>query len=170
MGQALPGDRPGLAPGLGARGSVLRLCSRRPQDDLHHQRGRGVEPQLAQDHQDPGQLSQRRPGVEAVLPPRQDRRLAWAASHRLDRRHGPVRHSVRLALSGIGTMTKVMQTGAKTTEPPVSISRLIRWTEFGRSAISVKAGLRLPPSAAAALTELAARPLLATMGSTAMSG
>jgi hypothetical protein len=33
-------------------------------------------------------------------------------------------------------MTKVMQTDAKTTEPPVSISRLIRWTEFGRSAIS----------------------------------
>lgn len=51
-----------------------------------------------------------------------------------------------------------------------SISRLIRRTEFGRSASSVKAGLRPPPAAAAALTELAARPLLATMGSMTMSG
>jgi hypothetical protein len=47
------------------------------------------------------------------------------ARYRLDRRHGPVCHSVRLALSGIGTMTKVTQTEVKTTEPPVSISRLI---------------------------------------------
>jgi hypothetical protein len=52
----------------------------------------------------------------------------------------------------------------------VSISRLIRRSEFGRPASSVKAGLRPPPSAATALTELAARPLLATMGSTTMSG
>ncbi len=67
-------------------------------------------------------------------------------------------------------MTKVTQTEVKTTEPPASISHLIRWPEYGRSAISVKAGLRPPPSAATALTELAARPLLATKGSTAMSG
>jgi len=52
----------------------------------------------------------------------------------------------------------------------VSISRLIRRPEFGRAASSVKAGLRPPPAAAAALTELAARPLLATMGSMTMSG
>ena len=52
----------------------------------------------------------------------------------------------------------------------VSISRLIRRPEFGRSASSVKAGLRPPPAAAAALTELAARPLLATMGLMTMSG
>ena len=53
---------------------------------------------------------------------------------------------------------------------PVSIDRRIRRRQFGRPATSVKAGLRPPPSAAAALTELAARPLLATMGSTTMSG
>ena len=37
MGQALSDDRPGLAPGLGARDSVLRLRPRHPQNDLHHQ-------------------------------------------------------------------------------------------------------------------------------------
>jgi hypothetical protein len=58
----------------------------------------------------------------------------------------------------------------KITEPSVSISRSIRWPEPGRPASSVKAGLRPPPAAAAALTELAARPLLATMESTTMSG
>ena len=70
MGQALPGDRPGLAPRLGARRSVLRIRSWRPQDDLHHQRGRSFAPQLTQDHQDPWQLSKRRCGVEAALPRR----------------------------------------------------------------------------------------------------
>jgi hypothetical protein len=67
-------------------------------------------------------------------------------------------------------MTKVTQSEAKIIKPPVSISRLIRWPEFGRSAISVKARLRPPPSAASALTELAARPWLATIGSTTKSG
>jgi hypothetical protein len=43
---------------------------------------------------------------------------------------------------------------------------LVRLEEFGPNG----AGLRPPPGAAAALTELAARPLLATMGSTTMSG
>jgi hypothetical protein len=33
MGQALPGDRPDLAPGLGARHPVLRVRARHPQDD-----------------------------------------------------------------------------------------------------------------------------------------
>src|ERR1043166_5221762 len=108
----------------------------------------------AQDHQDPRQLSKRRRGVEAALSRHQERRIEAAARRRVDCRHGPVRHSVRLAFSGIGAMTKV------------SISLLIRRPEFGRSASSVKAGLRPSPAAAAALTELAARPLLATMGST----
>ena len=36
MGQALSSDRTSLAPGLGARGTVLRVCVRHPQDDLHH--------------------------------------------------------------------------------------------------------------------------------------
>ncbi len=109
------------------------------------------------DHQDPRQLSKRRRGVEAALSRHQERRIEVAARRRVDCRHGPVRHSVRLAFSGISAMTKV-------------ISRLIRRPEFGRSASSVKAGLRPPPAAAAALTELAARPLLATMGSMTMSG
>jgi hypothetical protein len=38
------GDRPGLAPRLGTRRAVLRVRSWRPQDDLHHQRGRGAAP------------------------------------------------------------------------------------------------------------------------------
>jgi hypothetical protein len=66
-------------------------------------------------------------------------------------------------------MTEAAQNEVKIAEP-VSIGRLIRRRQFGRPATSVKAGLRPPPSAAAALTELAARPLLATMGSTTMSG
>ena len=41
--------------------------------------------------------------------------IAVAARRRVDCRHGPVCHSVRLAFSGISAMTKV------------SISRLIRW-------------------------------------------
>ena len=57
MGQALPGDRAGLAACLGARHSVLRVRSRHPQDDLHDECGRGAAPSLAQDHQDPRQLS-----------------------------------------------------------------------------------------------------------------
>ena len=36
MGQALSSDRTSLAPGLGARGTVLRVCVRHPQDDLNH--------------------------------------------------------------------------------------------------------------------------------------
>jgi transposase-like protein len=44
MGQALSGDRPGLAPRLGTRRAVLRVRSWRPQDDLYHQRGRGAAP------------------------------------------------------------------------------------------------------------------------------
>ncbi len=55
----LSGDRPGLAQSLGIRRAILRVRARHPQDDLHHQRGRGAAPQLAQDHQDPRQLSQR---------------------------------------------------------------------------------------------------------------
>src|SRR6478736_7952359 len=63
MGQALPSDRPGLAPRLGARRSVLRIRSWRPQDDLHHQRGRSFAPQLTQDHQDRGSF----PNDDAAL-------------------------------------------------------------------------------------------------------
>jgi putative transposase len=46
MGQALPGDRPDLATGLGARRPVLRVCPRHPQDDVHHQRRRGAHRSL----------------------------------------------------------------------------------------------------------------------------
>ena len=59
MGQALPGDRPGLAPGLGARHPVLRVRARHSQDDLYHQRGGGVASLVAQDHQNARQLSKR---------------------------------------------------------------------------------------------------------------
>ena len=66
-------------------------------------------------------------------------------------------------------MTGLAANDVKMTEPSVSISRSIRWPESGRPASSVKAGQRPPPAAATALTEPAARPLLATMGSTTMS-
>jgi hypothetical protein len=80
VGQALLDDRPGLAPRLGARDSVLRLRPRHPQNDLHYQSSaRGVATQFAQDHQDPRQLSQRRRGVEAALPRNQECRLTVAA-------------------------------------------------------------------------------------------
>src|SRR5438309_2813694 len=42
-------------------------------------------------------------------------RPAVAARHRVDRRHGPVRHSVRLAFSGISTMTQAAQNEVKIT-------------------------------------------------------
>ena len=77
-----------------------------PQDDLHHQRGRGAEPVAAQDHQNPRQLSERRCGAEAALPCHQECRPALAARDRMDGRDGPVCHSVRRAFSGNSTMTK----------------------------------------------------------------
>ena len=40
MGQALPGDRPGLAASLGIRGAAVRLPAGDPQDDLHNKRDR----------------------------------------------------------------------------------------------------------------------------------
>ncbi len=86
----------------------------------------------------------------------QECRLAVAAKHRVDHHNGPVRHSVRLALSGISTMTWLAPNEVRMTEPSMSISRSLRWPEYGRSASSVKAGLQPPPAAAAALTERAA--------------
>ena len=56
MGQALSGDRPGLAPRLGARHPVLRLPARRSASDLHDQRDRERCTAAAQDHQDARQL------------------------------------------------------------------------------------------------------------------
>jgi hypothetical protein len=35
MGQAIPGNRPGVAAGLGACGAAVRLSASDPQDDLH---------------------------------------------------------------------------------------------------------------------------------------
>ncbi|WP_275190973.1 transposase [Bradyrhizobium sp. CSA112] len=79
-------------------------------------------------------------------------------ARRVDCRHGPVRHSVRLAFSGISAMIKV------------SISPLIRRPEFGRSASSVKAGPAAPACGGYGLDRPCCRPLLATMASTTMSG
>ena len=56
MGQALPGDRPGLAPCLGARGAAIRVPASNSQDDLHHERSGKLEPLAAQNHQDTRQL------------------------------------------------------------------------------------------------------------------
>ena len=44
--------------------------------------------------------------LEAALSRHQERRFALAARRRMDCRHGPVRHSVRLAFSRISAMTK----------------------------------------------------------------
>ena len=117
VGQAIPRDRSGLAAGLGARRSVLCVRARHPQDDLHHQRGRGAAPLAAQDHQDPRQLSQRRCGVEAALSRHQERRDALAAQRRVDRRHGTVRNPVRRALSRNDAMTT----------PSIAVTSMIAW-------------------------------------------
>ena len=103
---------------------------------------------LAQDHQDPRQLSQRRCRVEAALSRHQECRHALATRRRMDRRHGPVCHPVRRAFSRNGAMIRAAQSGMKTTEPMVALSRQTRWPEYGRPASPVKAGLRPPPSAA----------------------
>ena len=75
---------------------------------LHHGRRRGAAPLIAQDHQNPRQLSQRRCGAQAALPRHQERRHALAARDRMDRRHGSVRHSVRRAFSGNNAMTRTI--------------------------------------------------------------
>jgi hypothetical protein len=59
VGQALSGDRSGLAKGLGLRRAILRLRARHSQDDLYHQRCGGAAPLVAQDHQNTRQLSKR---------------------------------------------------------------------------------------------------------------
>ena len=131
MGQALSGDRPGLAPRLGARRAVLRVSrlairkmiyTTNAVEALHRSLRKIIKTRGSFPNDDAAlkllYLAIKNAGIEV------------AARRRVDRRHGPVRHSVRLALSGIGAMTKV------------SISRLIRRPEFGRSASSVKAGLR----------------------------
>ena len=78
-GKRYPAIGAGLAPGLGACRAVLRVRARHPQDDLHHQCGRGAAPLAAQDHQDPRQLSQRRCRAQAALPRHQECRPALAA-------------------------------------------------------------------------------------------
>jgi len=56
MGQALPGDGPGLARGLGARDPVPRAARRPPQGGLYHQHDRGPAPPDPQSDQDPRAL------------------------------------------------------------------------------------------------------------------
>jgi len=63
MGQTLPGDRCGLAKGLGACDPVLRVCARDPQNDLHHECGRGAEPVFTENHQNTRKLPNGRGGV-----------------------------------------------------------------------------------------------------------
>ena len=67
MGQAIPGNRPGVAAGLGACGAAVRLPAGDPQDDLHDERGGEPQSQPAQDHQDPRQLPDRRGGAETAV-------------------------------------------------------------------------------------------------------
>src|SRR6266540_1313149 len=112
MGQALSGDRPGVAKSLGPCRAVLRVRPRHPQDDLHHQRGRGAASLAAQDHQDPRQLSHRRCGAEAAVSRDQECRPALAARNRMDGRHEPVCHSVWRTLSGNGTKMRTTDTTA----------------------------------------------------------
>ena len=78
-GKRYPAIGAGLAPRLGACRAVLCILARHPQNDLHHQRGRGAAPLVAQDHQDPRQLPQRRRGIKAALPRHQECRPALAA-------------------------------------------------------------------------------------------
>ena len=68
MGRGLSAHWPILAAQLGADHAVLRLPAGDPQGDLHHQRDRVGEHELAQDHEVPGLAPERRGVVEAVLP------------------------------------------------------------------------------------------------------
>ena len=159
MGQALSRHRPDLAARLGACRPVLRLRPCHPQDDLHHQRGRGAEPIAAQDHQDARQLPQRRCRLEAALPRHQKCRHALAPRHRMDGRHGPVCHSVRCAFPGIGAMSSAASIRLQRIATSMAINRQTRWPERSRTASPVKAGLRPPPPAAKGL-DRARRPAL----------
>jgi putative transposase len=69
---------PGLAAGLELCGAAVRVPGGDPQDDLHHERRGEPASVLAQDHQDPRQLPDRRGGAEAAVPgdPQRRRRLA----------------------------------------------------------------------------------------------
>jgi len=68
VGPAVPGNRPGLAAGLGARRPAVCLPTGDPQDDLHHECRRKFAPIIAQDHQDPRQFPDRRGGAQTPLP------------------------------------------------------------------------------------------------------
>ena len=96
---------PAIGASWAARRAVLCVRAQHPQDDLHHQRGRGAAPIAAQDHQNLRQLPQRRCGAEAALSRDQECRAALAAQHRVDRRDEPIRDPVRRALSGNHAMT-----------------------------------------------------------------
>ena len=67
MGQAIPGNRPGVAAGLGACGAAVRLPAGDPQDDLHNERRGKPQSQPAQDHQDPRQLPDRRSSAQTAV-------------------------------------------------------------------------------------------------------
>ena len=123
----------------------------------------------AQDHQDAWQLPKRRGGVEAALPRHQECRHALATR----RLNGPPPWASLLSSSA-----SVFQDqhddrgGAKRSENSrAGVDRPSNpAAPVWPTSNLCKGGPWPPPSAAAALTELAARPLLATMGSTTMSG
>jgi putative transposase len=67
VGRRLSADQPVLAPELAAHHSVLRLSAGDPQGDLHDQRHRVGEHELAQDHQESRLVSERRRATQTLL-------------------------------------------------------------------------------------------------------
>ena len=99
LGRALSGDRAGLAARLGACGAYVRLPAGDPEDDLYDECLGESAPVAAQDHQDAGQLPQRRGGGQALVSGDPQRRYALEAPRCQDRRDGAVCDPVRRSLS-----------------------------------------------------------------------
>ena len=68
MGRGVPDGEPDVAPELGPDYAVFRLPGGDPQGDLYDQRDRIAEHVAAENHQDAGLVSERRGGLQAVVP------------------------------------------------------------------------------------------------------
>ena len=80
-GERYPAIAPALAARLGARGADVRLPATDPEDGLHHERLGKSAPVFAQDHQDAGQLPERRGGDQAAVFGAPKRRRSLATTH-----------------------------------------------------------------------------------------
>src|ERR1039457_1451075 len=79
---------------LGARDSVLRVSGRSAQGDLHDQCGGGFAPRSAEDHQEPGVVSERGDGAEVAVSGAAKHQREVGDGAALERGAEPVRDSV----------------------------------------------------------------------------